>query len=62
MTSLLLVIHLVEIWEGAIDGYIWARPEEGCCFQILTCGSDPDLRGEERREEEGNEKTKQESE
>lgn len=51
---LLLFIHLVEVWEGAVDGYIRAGPEEGSCFQLVTCGSEPDLRrgGKERKGEE----------
>lgn len=51
---LLLFIHLVEVRQGAIDGYIWAGPEEGSCFQLVTYGSEPDLRrgGKERKGQE----------
>lgn len=41
----LLFIQLVKIWEGAIDGYIRTRPEEGSCLQFVTHGCEPDLKG-----------------
>lgn len=44
MTWFLLVINHVASWVQAIDGYVRARPEIGCCRQFLTYGSDPDLR------------------
>jgi len=47
MTLLLLIIKLVVIWKCAIDGYIRARPEQSCCSQLLTHGSDPNLRRRE---------------
>lgn len=48
MALLLLVIHLVKTWEGAIDGYIRAWPEESCWFQLLIDGREPDLTREVR--------------
>lgn len=50
--SLLLVIHHVIVWVGAIDCHIRAGPKEGSCFQFLSHGSDPDLgRGGKRTTE-----------
>lgn len=56
MELLVLVINLIWVWEGVINGYIWAGPEEGSCFQFVTHGGDPDLRRGEERSGEGEEK------
>lgn len=58
MEPLVLVINLIQVWEGAINGYIWAGPEEGSRFQFVTHGGDPDLRSGEGEEKQGGDKKK----
>lgn len=48
MALLLLIIFLVKTWEGAINGYIRAWPEESRWFQFLIDGCEPDLTREVR--------------
>lgn len=52
-----LVVRLVEVWEGAVDGHVRAGPEEGGRLLFLPHGREPNLRrrggkkcGRQRRE------------